>query len=335
MNKCFILFAIFSLISCNSELEPIIFKQFQKFIKDYKKDYSSLNEYLSRYQVFRENFMLNINSKKSSFKTGITQFSDLTKKEFSQIYLNLNYNSIKTNFKDLSNSKKVKAAPPSFDWRDNGVVGPVPNQGICTASWAFTTMSNLEGLYAIHEGTFKKFSAQMLIDCDTNNSGCNGGLMEYSFNWLKKNGIMLESDYPYTGKKQVCKSDKTKYINMKVTGYKKLGSSTSTWSAVDEEEMKEFLYLNGPLTIALNGNALQKYTEGIIDASESECPSSGINHAVLVVGYGVDSVSGLDYWIIQNVWGESWGESGYFRIRRGNGTCGVNYYVITGVVSFD
>ena len=38
-----------------------------------------------------------------------------------------------------------------------------------------------------------------------------------------------------------------------------------------------------------------------------------------IVGYGVDSVSGLDYWIIQNVWGESWGESGYLRIRRGNG----------------
>ena len=63
--------------------------------------------------------------------------------------------------------------------------------------------------------------------------------------------------------------------------------------------------------------------------------NSGINHAVLLVGYGVDSKSGLNYWIVQNVWGDIWGESGYFRIRRGNGTCGVNSYVVTGEVSFD
>ena len=336
MNNFFIIFVIVILVSCNSDLEPKIFKQFQKFVKDYKKDYSSLNEYLSRYQVFRNNLMKNTNSKKHSFKTGITQFSDLTKKEFSQIYLNLDYNSIKDDNKISFTSKRLKAAPPSFDWRDYGVVGPVPNQGYCTASWAFTTMGNLEGLYAIHEGEFKRFSAQMLVDCDTGDSGCNGGLMEYSFNWLKKNGgLMLDSDYPYKGKKQTCKSDKTKYINMKVTGYIKLGSSTSTWSPVDEEEMKEFLYENGPLTIAMNANSLQEYTEGIIDVPDSECPTSGINHAVLLVGYGVDSKSGLNYWIVQNVWGESWGESGYFRIRRGNGTCGVNCYVVTGEVSFD
>ena len=242
MNKFFIFFISFNLITCNEELESKIFKQFQKFIKDYKKDYLSLNEYLSRYQVFRENLLSNTNSKKSSFKTGITQFSDLTKKEFSQNYLNLDYNSIKTNTKEFASSKKVKAVPPSFDWRDYGVVGPVPNQGICTASWAFTTIGNLEGLYAIHEGIYKKLSTQMLIDCDTADSGCNGGLMENTFEWIRKNGgIMLDSDYPYTGRKQTCKSDKTKYINMKVSGYKKLGSSTSTWAPVDEEEMKEFL----------------------------------------------------------------------------------------------
>ena len=61
--------------------------------------------------------------------------------------------------------------------------------------------------------------------------------------------------------------------------------------------------------------------------------TSGINHAVLLVGYGVDATTGMKYWIIRNTWGKNWGENGYFRIRRGNGTCGVNFYIITATIA--
>ncbi len=150
--------------------------------------------------------------------------------------------------------------------------------------------------------------------------------------WLKKNGGMLyDSDYAYTGRKSTCRSVASKYADFKVTGYKKLGSSWSTWSAVDEDEVKEFLYETGPLAIALNADPLQTYVSGILDKTSSQCPTSGINHAVTLVGYGTGSV---DYWIVKNSWGKSWGESGYFRIRRGNGTCGVNCYITTALVSF-
>ena len=84
--------------------------------------------------------------------------------------------------------------------------------------------------------------------------------MEYAFTWLVKNGMETEEDYPYTGVKGTCKADKTKYIDMKVTGYKKLGQSSSTWSPVDEDEIKEFLYETGPLAVALNADILQTYT---------------------------------------------------------------------------
>ena len=194
---------------------------------------------------------------------------------------------------------------------------------------------NLEALYCLYKKKVLPFSVQMLVDCDTYDSGCNGGLMEYSYTWLKENGgIMTDADYPYKGYKGTCQSDPSKYVDMTISGYKKLGSSTSTWSPVDEDEMKEFLYEVGPLAIALNANPLQTYTGGVLDKTSSQCPVSGINHAVLLVGYGHDDASNKDYWLVKNSWGQSWGEDGYFRIKRGSGTCGVNCYVITATVLF-
>ena len=296
MNK-FLVVLVLALVACDTDLDSLIFQQFQKFIKKFQKKYESMNEFLARYEVFRKNVMATFQEENGSYSTGITKFSDLTKQEFAKTYLNLNYDAMAMANFDPTIVKVSNAAPTSYDWRNYNRVAAVKDQGSCGSCWAFSTVANLEGLYAANKG-------------------------------------VINSDYPYKGTKQTCKSDKTKYADFTVTGYKKLGSSWSTWSAVDEDEVKEFLYQTGPLAIALNADPLQTYTSGILDLTSTKCPSSGINHAVTLVGYGVDSSSGLNYWIVKNSWGKSWGESGYFRIRRGNGTCGINCYITTATVSF-
>ena len=332
MNK-FLLLLFLTFASCSDELDSLIFHHFQRFIKKYNKKYDSLNEYLSRYEVFKRNCIDSFSNENKSYKTGITKFSDLTKQEFFKTYLTLNYDAMAMANFNPTHITPSNAAPTSWDWRDHGIVAD-KDQGNCGACWAFATTGNLESLYYQLKRVFRTFSEQMLVDCDTLDSGCNGGLMEYAFTWIRQNGgIMYDADYPYKGVKGICKSDKSKYADFIVTGYKKLGSSSSTWSPVDENEIKEFLYVTGPLAIALNATPLQTYTGGILDVNSSQCPASGINHAVLLVGYGVDATTGMNYWIIRNTWGKNWGEKGYFRIRRGNGTCGVNFYITTGVIS--
>ena len=44
--------------------------------------------------------------------------------------------------------------------------------------------------------------------------------------------------------------------------------------------------------------SFQYYTDGIY--YDTDCNQSGLNHAMLVVGYGTDSNSGVDYWILKN-----------------------------------
>ena len=330
MNK-FILALLIALVACDIDVDAIMFQQFQRFIKKYHKKYSSVNEFLARYEVFKRNTLTTF-QENNSYKTGITKFSDLTFQEFSKIYLNLNYDAMAVaNFNPYI-VKVSNAAPDAFDWRDKGYVSPVKDQGSCGSCWAFSTVANLEGQYYKGKGKMVTLSEQMLVDCDTYDSACNGGLMENTFTWLKENGgIMTDADYPYAGYKQTCKSDPSKYVDMTITGYKKLGSSSSTWDPVDEDEIKEFLYETGPLAVALNANTLQFYTGGIVDSSSWICSTSGINHAVTLVGYGVDT---KDYWIVRNSWGKNWGEDGYFRIARGKATCGVNYYITSATVEF-
>jgi len=52
------------------------------------------------------------------------------------------------------------------------------------------------------------------------------------------------------------------------------------------------------------------YAGGIMQ----NCDSSRPDHGASVVGWGHDDASGLDYYILRNMWGLRWGEDGYARV---------------------
>ena len=335
MNKTLIALFLIVFVTCKHHLneEEQAFKKFQKFIKKYNKKYHSIEEYLARYQIFKTNMQVAYENQDNGAEFGITKFSDLTEQEFRKTYLNLNFGAHA--FLPLKRISITPSndAPESYDWRDvESYVTAVKDQGSCGSCWAFSTVANLEGLYWKGHKVSKTFSEQMLVDCDTNDSGCNGGLMDLAFDWLKDNGgIEDDTDYPYKGRKQTCAQDTSKFVpNFKVTGYEMLGEASGDWYPCEESDMVEFLYKTGPLSVALNATPVQFYSKGILDPSS--CSTSGINHAVTLVGYGNES--GKDYWILKNSWGSSWGESGYFRLVRGKEACGINYYVITATVDY-
>ena len=224
----------------------------------------------------------------------------------------------------------LNAAPAYYDWRDYNRV-PQFRTASSSTDWSIVLNAHLESLYSQKIGKMVKLSEQMLLDCCINERIFSVKLMEISFQWLKKNGVMLEIDYPYNSliSYDTCRFDINKSV-MKIKGYVKLGGIYNSCS--DEEEMKQFLIDNGPLIVGFNADPLQTYSTGILDVTQTSCPSNGINHVGLLVGYGTSN--GIDFWTVKNTWGTAWGEKGYFRIRRGRGTCGINCLVVTAKVSY-
>mgnify|MGYP002624619875 CR=1 FL=1 len=216
-------------------------------------------------------------------------------------------------------------APISYDWRERSIINNILRQDTINVNWIDSILTMLESIYALKKGKFIKFSRQMLLDCVPQESNFIGDQIETGLKWIIRNGIVKDEDYPYKGLISVCR--RGEYIDMKVTYYKNVGTSA------DEEEMKKLLYENGPYIVLINSSPLSSYSSGIIDENREKCPPSGVNKAFILIGYG--NSSGKDYWIVRNTWGKSWGESGYFRIARGKGVCGLNYSPFIANIKFE
>jgi len=317
----------------SQDQEKKFMKRFGYFMKKYNKSYSTADEMKIRFCIFAQNILnvvAQITNLSPTHTHGITEFSDLSASEFIKQYLNLNVSATDqiiaqgtTPNGGTSQKRALTSIPASFDWRQYGIVGVVKNQGSCGSCWSFSAVGNIEGQYAIKHGLLYNFSEQQLMDCDLSDYACNGGSQQNAFNYLMQtNGLEPTSSYgSYLGYRSTCRSN-ANYAVAKVYNWYSAGTTSETYIA-------SMLYTVGPLAISMNATYLQFYSSGIMYYTNTVC-NAVLNHGVILVGYG--SSNGVDYWIVKNSWGPYWGESGYFRITRGYGTCGINTYVVTAQV---
>merc|ERR1712079_565332 len=340
LHKMHIKILTFLVLVSSSALAENLFEKYQK---DFGKEYSSPKEYIQRKAIFESNLKdienHNENRGVNTYTKGVNQFTDMTQKEFeayTQGFPALPKNIKKDSFTERHmKALRTKYAnyqfEDSFSWVDQGVVTSVKDQKQCGSCTAFAVTGAVESCYAIKSGeVFDDLAEQYLVDCAYDYStddgfdaqGCAGAWPQAYLQFLEKetNGThQMESAYPYTAQDGTC------YVTSE--GFYTGGlmkSSISYWGS-NEDDLKALLVEHGPVVTGMDASWLSYYNGGIFDsfmccnaASSSSCVDDN-NHAVLVVGYGPG------YFLVKNSWGKRWGENGFFKIKSGVGMCGFGW----------
>jgi KDEL-tailed cysteine endopeptidase len=294
--------------------EQLMRDLYAQWKQTHNKAYMSDTENDYRFTVFKRNYLdiLQANQQGDNAKLGLNKFADLTSEEFGAKYTG--YYPKPTNA--IEKTFDVSALPASVNWVTAGAVTPVKNQGDCGSCWAFSSTGSLEGLYFINNTNLASFSEQNLVDCVTEDDGCDGGEMTDALTYSAQNGIETEADYPYTGEDGTCTFDSSIAYH-----------PNDGYYAVKTKSEQDLLaaIVGQPISIGVEADqlAFQFYSSGVI---KSGC-GDAIDHGVLAVGY--TTVDGTQAYYVKNSWGADWGDNGFLYIstnpkpNEGNGVCGI------------
>lgn len=302
--------------------EAMMMARYKKWMAQYRRKYKDDAEKAHRFQVFKANaeFIDRSNAGGKKYVLGTNQFADLTSKEFAAMYTGL-----KKPAAAPSGAKQIPAGSKyqnftrldddvQVDWRQQGAVTPVKNQGQCGCCWAFSAVGAMEGLIMITTGNLVSLSEQQILDCDESdgNQGCNGGYMDNAFQYVINNGgVTTEDAYPYSAVQGTCQNIQPAAT---ISGFQDLPSG-------DENALANAV-ANQPVSVGVDGGSspFQFYQGGIYDGDGC---GTDMNHAVTAIGYGADD-QGSQYWILKNSWGTGWGQNGFMQLQMGVGACGIS-----------
>lgn len=225
------------------------------------------------------------------------------------------------------------SAPPEKDWSGLSMARHVRNQGDCGSCWAIAVATVLEGHAEIYTGTARTFSAQQIVACTPNpkhcggDGGCKGATAELAMDWVLKHGCDDESQEPYTGADSKCPTAGGAMDSLleapATSGAASFGMIG--WETLPKNENAPLLRAlaeDGPVAVSVAADKWFNYEGGVFDGCDKDAV---IDHAVTAIGYG--EADGHKYWVIQNSWGEDWGEGGHIRLLRqaeGEDYCGMN-----------
>jgi len=212
-----------------------------------------------------------------------------------------------------SNNENVQIPNKNINWATQGKTTPIKNQEQCGSCWAFSAVETVESANLMAGRGAAPGSPQELVDCDTNDQGCNGGDPREALNWIQSiGGLETESCYPYNAVQGVCDEPRC--------------SPAYTISSIidvppNEHQIYDNLEAHGPLSICCDAMPWQNYQGGILHAKQC---GNEVDHAIQLVGYSHEKGG---YWIVRNSWGAEWGINGFIYLQFGHNTCNMKSLV--------
>jgi cathepsin X len=238
---------------------------------------------------------------------------------------------------------KTEDLPDAFSWGDKNLLTMSRNQHIpqyCGSCWAHGSVSALGDRIKIArkgKGIDINLSVQHLLNCG-NVGSCHGGSVDGPYQWLHRlsqtgTGISYETQQPYIA----CSSESSEGLcgagdwtctpmniartcstfppRGKCTGLTKYPNATIAefGSVSGADNMAKEIFQRGPIACGIDAAPILDYQGGIVSD-----PGSQIDHVISIVGWGKDTTTNQQYWIVRNSWGEYWGEMGYIRVAKGN-----------------
>jgi cathepsin L len=247
--------------------------------------------YMGKEYHFRLGIYLNNNRRvkefnrqtKTSFRLGMNNLATLTPAEYRVLlgYKVARTDQLRRGHALIVKDKKI-GAPTSWDWRAEGKVYDVKDQGDCGSCWAFGAIGAQESMYAIYtNGVPEGLSEQNLVDCDTEDYGCDGGNALNAWDYVlfyQSGNFVSQASYPYKATGGTCQYNDAK----KDTYLIDYG-----WLArPDENNLLDVVYEYGPVACAIDAtwDTFNLYDGGVYN--EPRCSSNDLDHEVLTVGYG-------------------------------------------------
>lgn len=256
--------------------------------------------------------------------------------------------------RQLPRSLAGQLLPGHWDWREQGKVSPVGDQGACGACYAFGAIGNLEskllidgaahlsgeppadplaGAPDLSENHAKECNWRELNNfqypAGTRHGSCDGGNTAMMASLFSQTGAVLEPCDPYLDQDVPCRSscpyEKTVLDWRLISG----------GAVPDPELLKHYIYTYGPVATAMYADP-GKGLDGSYDGSytiDYTALEGAANHCVLIVGWSNNlppvrsaaaAVGPAEGWIVKNSWGAGWGDAGYFTITYGAANIGLN-----------
>ena len=154
----------------------------------------------------------------------------------------------------------------AVDWRAEGKVSSVKNQGQCGSCWAFSAIGAMEGAVSIQQGFAwnasdenSGYSVNQCLECTPNAMGCEGGWPWLCFQHIIDNGgIDSEEDWPYLS--SPCDAAKEKLEKVAaISGFKNITDG--------DESMLQRALAQQPVSVGVRANcdAFRNYGGGVLD----------------------------------------------------------------------